>query len=97
MKQALNKLILEGHIVVSDDDLASVQDELPNHLELTQQEAGCLVFRVSPDPENRNVFNVYEEFVDRDAFDLHQRRVKSSRWGEVSAKVERHYEISEYS
>lgn len=88
---------LNGYIIVSDTDLAAVQRELATHIELTQKEEGCLVFQVYQSLENNNVFNVYEEFVNRDAFEKHQKRVKHSRWGEITKNVERHYTISEDS
>ena len=91
----MSKITLQGYLVVSDGDLTSVQTELPKHVALTQKEEGCLVFRVTQDEENKNIFNVYEEFVSREAFELHQQRVKSSRWGTVTANAERHYQISE--
>lgn len=91
----MSKIILQGHIIVPGADLASVQLELPTHIELTRQEAGCLVFQVTQDSENKNVFNVYEEFIDRDAFEAHQERVKESCWGQVAANVERHYQVCE--
>jgi len=93
----LPKITLEGHIVVSNADLASVQAELPRHIELTQKEEGCLVFRVSQDSKKKNVFNVYEEFVNREAFETHQQRVRNSQWGEIAKDVERHYQINEGS
>lgn len=87
----MSKVTLQGHIVVPEDDLAHVQAELPRHIELSKKEEGCLVFLVSQDEKHRNIFNVYEEFVDRAAFDAHQARVKSSVWGKVTANVERQY------
>lgn len=91
------KVTLEGYIVVSDADLASVEAGLTEHIELTRKEEGCLVFNVSQGAENRNTFNVREEFVNRAAFETHQRRVKNSRWGQTTANVERHYHVSEDS
>lgn len=87
----MSKVILQGHIVVPDNDLAHMQAELPRHIELSKKEKGCLVFRVSQDEKRKNIFNVYEEFVDRAAFDAHQARVKSSVWGKVAANVKRQY------
>lgn len=78
-----------------NQDLSAVQAELPTHIELTRQEEGCLVFQVTQDLENNNVFNVYEEFVDSVAYEAHQARVKKSNWGKVAVNVERHYEVSE--
>ena len=89
------KVILKGHIVVPDKDLRAVQEELVNHERLTRAEAGCLVFEVTQSEANPNRFDVYEAFADREAFEQHQSRAKRSRWGEVSANVERHYKILE--
>lgn len=89
------KVILKGHIIVPDSDIAAVKIELTNHIELTRQESGCLVFEVSQEAENLNRFNVYEEFTDRESFASHQDRVRESKWGAVTVNVERHYEITD--
>ena len=88
---------LQGYIVIPDTDLASVQDVLLEHIELTQREHGCLHFTVSQDTENKNRFNVHEKFVNHAAFEAHQTRAKNSRWGHIAANIERHYQISEDS
>jgi quinol monooxygenase YgiN len=93
----LGVITLQGYIVVPDTDLASVQDGLLEHIELTQREHGCLHFTVSQDTENKNRFNVHEKFVNHAAFEAHQTRAKNSRWGHIAANVERHYQISEDS
>lgn len=93
----LSKIILEGYILVADENLFAVEQELPTHIKLTREEDGCLVFNVLQDTKNINRFNVYEEFTNANAFELHQARVSNSIWGEVTANVERHYEISESS
>ena len=87
------KVILKGYILVPDKDLPAVREELPNHIRLTSQEEGCLVFEVLPDEQNASRFNVYEEFCDSHSFEEHQERVRSSRWGEVTSNVERRYQI----
>ena len=79
--------------MVPEADLASVTAELPRHIELTRKEAGCLLFQVTPDAEDHRIYHVYEEFADSEAFEAHQARVRHSRWGEVTANVERHYEV----
>lgn len=88
------KIRLEGYILVPNSDLASVISELPNHIALTLQEKGCLLFRVSQDDKDLNRFSVYEEFINQQAFDLHQLRVSRSKWGRITSNVERHYEIT---
>jgi quinol monooxygenase YgiN len=91
----MSTLILKGHIVVSDTDLAKVVAELPTHIELTRDEDGCLCFEVTQSSDTPNIFYVYEEFTDRVAFDSHQQRVKSSAWGKAAANVQRHYQVTE--
>ncbi|UTW45602.1 antibiotic biosynthesis monooxygenase [bacterium SCSIO 12696] len=89
------KIILQGHIVVPETDLPEVEAELPRHIELTKAEKGCLDFQVTQSLENKRIFTVYEEFIDRAAFEYHQQRVKKSYWGTMAVNVERHYRISE--
>ena len=89
------KLTLKGYILVPDADLAAIRMELPNHIQLSRAEPGCLLFDVTPDQDNPNRFNVYEEFVDKEAFEYHQQRVRNSKWGEVSHNAERHYQLHE--
>jgi len=90
----LSKITLQGHIIVPDDDLEIVKSELLIHSKLTEQEAGCLLFSVTVDKNNPNKFDVYEEFINQAAFDIHQSRVKNSNWGKVTHRVQRHYQIS---
>lgn len=87
------KIVLKGFILVPSKDLPAIQSEIVNHKNLTLKESGCLVFEVTQAKENPCRFDVYEEFIDNAAFDMHQERVKSSLWGKVSKNVERHYEI----
>ena len=74
--------------------MALIKQELNEHIELTRQEDGCLIFDVIQDADNLNKFTVYEEFINQQAFELHQVRVNKSKWGSVSKNVERHYEIT---
>ena len=90
----MSKVVLKGYIIVADKDLSTVKQELENHKKLTRAEKGCLVFEVNQNKDNPNRFDVYEEFTNKQAFETHQARVKSSDWGRVSANAERHYEIS---
>ena len=89
------KITLEGHIIVPSADLESVKNELLNHIELTRAEDGCVIFEVAQDSNNKNRFNVYEEFVDQKSFSSHQQRVGQSAWGNITINVERHYQITE--
>lgn len=89
----MSNVILKGYLLVPPADLPAVKQELPNHIRLTRKEAGCLVFEVSQDHENAQRFNVYEEFSSKEAFAAHQVRVRSSKWCEITAGMERYYEI----
>ena len=86
---------LSGFIVVPDSDLEIVLAELPNHIELTRQEEGCVSFQVTQSSDDERRIDVVEEFTDRDAFDKHQARVQSSYWGKITQNVERNYKIIE--
>ncbi|EPF2931068.1 putative quinol monooxygenase [Vibrio navarrensis] len=91
----MSKVTLKGFILVPEPDLELVKNELVNHKRLTFDEPGCITFSVIENPEKPLRFDVYEEFVDKVAFEQHQKRVKASRWGKVTVNVERHYEIFE--
>ena len=90
----MSKIILEGYVLAFDSDLAAIRRELPNHIRLTLQEEGCLVFKVSQDSKNINRFNVYEEFISQDAFNAHQQRLSKTKWGNVSSRLEKHYKTN---
>ncbi len=89
------KVKLSGFIIVPEHDLEVVVSELPNHIQLTRNEPGCLSFHVSQSDADPRRFEVTEEFASRAAFEHHQARIKTSRWGEVTGNVARHYEIEE--
>ncbi len=91
----MSKVTLKGFIIVLAEDLSAVKEELIDHRNLTHNEPGCLVFEVTQSESNPCRFDVYEEFLNKAAFESHQKRVKDSYWGEVTVNVERHYEIFE--
>ena len=91
----MKNVVLSGHIEVPVEDLAAVRQELPIHIAATLAESGCLAFEVVEVPGTPGSFSVYEVFSSRGAFELHQRRVAGSRWGQVAAGATRHYSISE--
>jgi quinol monooxygenase YgiN len=89
----VEKVILEGYIIVADSDIEAVTAALITHIKLTRAEKGCLIFDVQQAEDNVNKFDVYEEFVDEQAFIGHQQRVKTSLWAKVTVNVSRHYNI----
>jgi|LGVE01.1.fsa_nt_gb quinol monooxygenase YgiN len=86
-------VILSGHLDVPDGDIATVEAHLPNHIRLSRAEDGCISFNVCIDPQNPNRYLVDEEFTTQAAFDVHQARVESSEWGQVTAHLHREYKI----
>lgn len=87
-------VILSGYLEVPEERLESVRAALDLHIRLTRAEPGCLVFDMIEDPEVPGRFDVYEEFVDPDAFRSHQRRAEASAWGRVSLGLTRRYTIT---
>ncbi len=79
--------------MVPGPELEAVEAELPNHIQRTLAEPGCISFSVLQSPNDPCRFDVEEEFYDRQAFEPHQRRVKDSFWGNITKNVKRYYEI----
>ena len=73
-------------------EAAIVASCLPEHVQLTRAERGCVSFEVAPaaDPF---VWTVEERFVDAAAFRAHQQRVAGSAWGRATTGIERRYEV----
>ncbi|MFC0058735.1 putative quinol monooxygenase [Vibrio inusitatus] len=90
-------MTLEGHILVPVQDLKQILEALPEHIELTQAEPGCITFHVQQSSRKPHRFDVYEVFIDREGFEYHQSRVKESRWGAITSNVIRHYQVSQES
>lgn len=85
-------VVLEGYIKVPLQELETIKNNLDEHIQNTLNEHGCLEFTVEQDDIDKCVFNVFERFKDKDAFDAHQARVKASDWGAITKNVERVYE-----
>ncbi|MGP5258488.1 putative quinol monooxygenase [Brachybacterium paraconglomeratum] len=84
---------LTGRLVCGDlDEAAAVRRHLPEHVDLTRAEPGCLRFEVEP-TEDPLVWTVSELFVDRAAFEAHQARIRSSPWSEATSGVARDYVV----
>ena len=86
---------LTGHIEITDSDLEAVLKHLPQHIAATRAESGCLKFEVVQRTDYPLIFDVDELFVDKAAFDAHQKRVRASDWGSVTAGAKRHYQVTE--
>ncbi len=88
------KVILKGFIQVSSGDLDKIKSHLDDHIRLTRDEPGCLIFSVSQRKADPSIFDVHEVFEDAASYTAHQTRTKLSRWGKATRNVERHYEVS---
>jgi (4S)-4-hydroxy-5-phosphonooxypentane-2,3-dione isomerase len=86
--------ILSGHIIVPESDLKAVREALPEHIEKTREEEGCLIFSVEEDSAKPGQFDVYEEFKNKAAFEFHQARLQATEWGQVSRNIKRHYKTN---
>jgi autoinducer 2-degrading protein len=89
----MSNVVLSGFIKVPPDDLVAIIAALPQHIELTRAESGCLRFEVTPHTVDSTRFEIDEVFVDPAAFRHHQQRVTHSAWGKCTQNVERNYEI----
>ncbi len=93
LKCSKKNIILQGYIIVPLLEITRVKEALITHTRLTLEETGCLHFSVCQNTENPQQFDVKEVFVNQQAFDLHQARVKASPWASISHNVTRHYQI----
>lgn len=89
------RIQLQGYMDVTPDRLDAVTDAVADHIALTQAEAGCISFEVTPCPNVAGRFLVVEEFINREAFDHHQTRTGKSVWAEITAGLPRNYKITE--
>jgi putative acetyltransferase len=81
-------------ICVSKEEVRMVIELLPEHIELTHQEEGCISFEVKQclDPF---IWEVLEVFDSMKSFKHHQSRTASSIWGVKTQNIKRQYKISE--
>lgn len=89
------KIYLEGYLDIPEARLQEVLNGLDIHIHLTRKEAGCLAFDVWQDDDLPTRLNVSEIYHDRDAFEVHQARTKTSDWYKLTIDIERHYTIEE--
>ena len=89
----MKKIILSGHIIVLPTELDAIKKALPAHIEATRAEQGCITFQVDEHPTETGRFEVYEEFINKAAFERHQQRVKKSTWATATKNITRHYTV----
>jgi len=89
----LNTVWVSGIMKVSKADFENIKQALPNHIRLSREEPGCVVFKVWQDEAWPRKFHVLESFESPEAFQKHQERIMNSEWGLVSRNAVRDYDI----
>ena len=84
---------LTGYIDVPECDLPAVTAALPEHIRATQDEDGCLTFRVTQDADIAMRYHVYERFTGEAAFKAHQARTGKAAWADLTKNAVRNYEL----
>ncbi|MGC9419484.1 MAG: putative quinol monooxygenase [Rhodovulum sp.] len=87
-------VILSGYFLAPPAHLEAIRGALPEHIQLTRAEPGCLCFDVTEDTEQPGRFNVYEEFADAEALRAHRRRCDASAWGWIARDADRRYTVT---
>lgn len=89
----MSEMHLTGQLVCkTEDEVRTVTLHLPEHIERTRAELGCVSFVVTP-TGGPLVWSVEERFEDERVFKLHQERVAGSEWGRATTGIERRYSI----
>ncbi len=88
---------LTGYIDIPAEDLSGVQAALPEHIRATQDEQGCITFRVTQDADLETRFHVYERFESKAAFEAHQARTAGTRWAELTKNAVRYFNCSAFN
>ena len=88
------KIKIVGHLDIPPDIFPAVKAALPAHIDLTRAEPGCLMFDVKICTTIAGRLLVEEIFVDKAAFDAHQKRAKGTAWHDITKGLSRHYTIS---
>jgi quinol monooxygenase YgiN len=78
----------------TEAEAARVRQFLPDHINLSRAEPGCLSFNVDP-TDDALVWRLDESFADRAAFEAHQSRTRASAWFEATATLKRDFRVTE--
>ncbi|MFV0384027.1 GNAT family N-acetyltransferase [Paracoccus sp. (in: a-proteobacteria)] len=88
-------IALSGRLICADAaQMMTALSLLPDHMELSRAEAGCLRFDLWQD-EDPLVWNLTELVADAQAFAAHQSRTTDSVWGRDSAGMARDFQRRE--
>ncbi len=86
---------LTGRLICADaTQMMTALSLLPEHMDLSRAEPGCLRFDLWQD-EDPLIWHLSELFVDADAFAAHGARARDSHWGRESAAIGRDFQRHE--
>ena len=89
----MGKIQLTGKLICENlEQIDLIKKYLPEHIELTMREPGCISFSVNQS-EDPTIWLVQELFLDQVAFNSHQNRTISSTWGLKTKDIKREYKI----
>ncbi len=88
------RVFLNGYLDVPADRLDAVRAALPEHIDLTRAEPGCMSFDVTESDDHPGRFMVAEIFENQAAFDAHQTRTRNSGWFAVTKGIPRDYSVT---
>ncbi|CAH0524933.1 putative quinol monooxygenase [Vibrio hippocampi] len=88
------KVMLTGYLIVPNQDVQAIDQALEEHIQLTRDEPGCLLFYVNKHESIANRFDVCKAFANEAAFEAHQARTQASPWSKVASNASRHYSVS---
>jgi quinol monooxygenase YgiN len=73
---------------------ATVRRLLPDHIALSRAEPGCLTFDVVP-TDNPFVWRLDETFTNKQAFEAHQTRTRTSAWFTATTDLSRDFNMTD--
>lgn len=85
------KILLTGTMTCEAHEVDDVLAILPEHVQLSRAEAGCLQFELWQDELSPRQFHVSEVFRDARAFEAHQDRTQGSDWFRITGHMTRDF------
>lgn len=87
-------IVVTGTILCPRKDLDMTVASVREHVRLTRQEPGCILFSIQQSADDPCIFVVSERFVDCAAFRAHTARTRASAWWAKTRHMARELVIS---
>lgn len=92
----MSHVILTGFLICrSLEEADRVASLLPDHVQLTRAEPGCIAFEVIRSMADPVRFAVREIFTSAADFEAHQQRARASPWGRGTRGIPRDYVLTD--